>query len=136
MESMTVGRVAKAAGVGVETVRFYEREGLIPEPPRRSSGYRQYPPSAVKRIAFIKRAKELGFKLREIRQLLGLRVHPDEACGPVREAAEAKISEVEERIADLKRLKAVLADLVVACGDRRETSECPILRALDGGGDA
>lgn len=133
MESMTIGRVAKAAGVGVETVRFYEREGLIPEPPRRASGYRQYPPATVRRLVFIRRAKELGFTLRQIGQLLGLRVHPDQACGPVRQAAEAKIVEVQQRIDDLQRIKTVLLDLVEACGDERETSDCPILRALDGG---
>ena len=135
MESMTIGRVARAAGVGVETVRFYEREGLIPEPPRRPSGYRQYPPTTVRRLVFIRRAKELGFTLRQIRELLGLRVHPDQACGPVREAAQAKVVEVEQRIDDLMRLKTVLLDLVEACGDERETNHCPILRALDGGED-
>lgn len=73
---MTIGQVAKAAGVGVETVRFYERVGLIPDPPRRPSGYREYPPDAVHRIEFIKRAKALGFTLAEIGELLSLRVHP------------------------------------------------------------
>lgn len=135
MESMSIGRVAQAAGVGVETVRFYEKEGLIPEPPRRMSGYRQYPTSTVKRLAFIRRAKELGFTLREIRELLDLRVHPDRACEPVREAAAAKIVQVERRIADLLRLKAVLQILVGACQEVRETDECPILNALEGGDD-
>lgn len=135
MESMSIGRVAVAAGVGVETVRFYEKEGLIPEPPRRSSGYRQYPTSTVKRLAFIRRAKELGFTLREIRELLDLRVRPHHACEPVRAAAEAKIVEVERRIADLLRLKKVLTSLVGACHEDRETDDCPILDTLEGGTD-
>ncbi len=132
MQSMTIGRVAQAAAVGVETVRFYEREGLIPEPPRRSSGYRQYPPSTVARLLFIKRAKGLGFTLKEIRQLLGLRIEQGQACGQVRAATQAKLVEVETKIADLQRLAAVLAELVAACGDQRPTSDCPVLYALEG----
>ncbi len=132
MESMTIGQVAKAAGVGVETIRYYERKGLLPEPPRRPSGYRQYPSTAVRRLTFIRRAKDLGFSLREIRELLDLRVQPEEACGAVRESAEAKIAEVEARIADLLSLKRALRGLVEACQAERATDECPILRALEG----
>jgi len=80
MESMTIGKLAKRAGVGVETIRFYERKGLLPEPPRRYSGYREYPESAIDRVRFIRRAKELGFTLKEIGELLELRIRPGTTC--------------------------------------------------------
>ena len=83
MESITIGKVAKGAAVGVETVRFYEREGLIERPPRRDSGYRAYPAGTVDRVRFIKRAKELGFSLKEIKELMALRIAPGATCGQV-----------------------------------------------------
>ncbi|MBI2897941.1 MAG: heavy metal-responsive transcriptional regulator [Deltaproteobacteria bacterium] len=131
MESMTIGQVANAAGVGVETVRFYEREGLLAKPPRRPSGYRQYPPVAVRRIRFIKRAKDLGFTLGEIRELLALRVDPRTTCGDVRDRAEAKIADIDGKLLALQRMRAALVDLTKACSGRGPTSECPILDALD-----
>ena len=85
--ALTIGRLANASGVGVETIRFYEREGLLPEPPRKRSGYRQYPADAVARVLFIRRAKELGFTLKEITELLKLRVDPDTSCADVRALA-------------------------------------------------
>jgi MerR family mercuric resistance operon transcriptional regulator len=131
MESLTIGQVARAAGVGVETVRFYEREGLIAEPPRRASGYRQYPPEAVRRIRFIKRAKELGFTLKEVRELLSLRVDPDTTCGDVRARAEAKTDAIGQKIHALQRMKDALVRLTEACVGSGPTGECPILEALD-----
>lgn len=131
MEPLTIGKVARLAGVGVETIRFYEREGLVEEPPRRASGYRQYPRAAVSRIRFIRRAKELGFSLREIKELLALRLDPERTCEDIRRRAEAKISGIEERIRTLERMKRALEKLAAACGGRGPASECPILEALE-----
>ncbi len=131
MEPLRIGKVAHLGGVGVETVRFYEREGLIEEPPRTESGYRQYPHETVSRIRFIRRAKELGFSLREIRELLALRLDPDTSCEDIRLRAEAKIADIEEKVRTLRRMKKALAKLTAACSGRSPVSECPILEALE-----
>jgi MerR family mercuric resistance operon transcriptional regulator len=131
MKPLTIGQVARSAGVGVETVRFYERQGLLEEPTRRESGYRQYPEDVVARLRFIKRAKEHGFSLREIKELLALRVDPGTTCAEVKSRAEAKIADIEERIQSLQRIKKALARLTAVCRGRGPTSECPILDALD-----
>lgn len=131
MKAMTIGQVAREAGVGVETIRFYERVGLLEEPPRRQSGYRQYSPDAVKHIRFIKRAKELGFSLKEIKELLYLRVDTSTSCGAVKRRAEAKISDIERKVQDLQRMKRALVKLAAACSGRGPISECPILDALE-----
>jgi len=131
MYGMTIGQVAKLASVGIETVRFYEREGLIDEPPRRESGYRQYPEDVVKRLFFIKSAKELGFSLKEIADLLSLRVHPNTTCAHVRQRAEAKLEDVETKIRELHRIKRALTKLAASCRGKGPTSECPILDALE-----
>jgi MerR family mercuric resistance operon transcriptional regulator len=131
MQSLTIGEVAKAAQIGVETVRFYEREGLIAEPPRRRSGYRQYPPDTVRRLRFIRRAKEIGFTLKEIGELLDLRVDPTKSCADVRALANAKVADVNAKMGELARIKAALEKLSRACRGKGPTSECPILDALD-----
>jgi MerR family transcriptional regulator, copper efflux regulator len=131
MQGLTIGKVAKAANVGIETLRFYEREGLIAEPPRRRSGYREYPPDTVRRVQFIRRAKELGFSLKEIAELLSLRVAPSTTCADVRAVARDKISDIETKLAELERMKAALERLARACRGKGPTSECPILDALD-----
>jgi len=128
---MTIGQVARQAGVGVETVRFYERQGLLAEPPRRASGYRQYAPEVVARLRFIKRAQELGFALKEIGELLSLRVDPDMTCGEVKQRAEAKMAAMDAKLRDLQRMRAALAQLVAACNGSGPTSHCPILDALE-----
>lgn len=130
---MTIGEMAKNAGVGVETVRFYEREGLLPEPPRRSSGYRQYSPEALRRLQFIRRTKELGFSLEEIRDLMELRVDPHTSCGEVKRRAEDKITDIERKMAELGRMKKALGRLASSCSGRGPTSTCPILDAMEGG---
>jgi MerR family mercuric resistance operon transcriptional regulator len=132
MKPLTIGQVARSAGVGVETVRFYERQGLLQEPARKESGYRQYPEDVVARLRFIKRAKELGFSLKEIKELLALRVDPATTCAEVKRRAEAKIADVEEKIQALQRIKKALVRLTAVCRGRGPTSECPILDALDG----
>ncbi len=131
METLTIGQLAEKARVNVETVRYYERRGLIAQPPRRVSGYRQYSWDAVERIYFIKRAQELGFSLKEISELLTLRVDSDTTCDDVRDRAEVKITEIEEKIRDLQEMKKALTKLVAACSGRGPTGECPILEALE-----
>jgi MerR family mercuric resistance operon transcriptional regulator len=130
MHTMTIGQVAKHAGVGVETVRFYERQGLLDAPPRRQSGYRQYSQEVIRRIQFIKRAKDLGFSLKEIRDLLSLRVDPAMTCSEVKARAEAKIADIDTKIRDLQRMHTALVQLAAACTGQGRTSQCPILEAL------
>jgi MerR family mercuric resistance operon transcriptional regulator len=131
MNPLTIGQVARRAGVGVETVRFYERRGLLDRPARKGSGYRQYPEDVVARLRFIKRAKELGFSLREIAELLALRVEPSTTCAEVRERAAAKIADIAAKIESLRRMKEALVRVTNQCRGRGPTSECPILDALD-----
>jgi len=127
----TIGQVAKQAGVGVETIRFYERSGLLKEPPRNSSGYRVYPADTVARVMFIRRAKDLGFTLNEIADLLALRVDTNTTCADVKARAETKIAGIKERIRELKRMKRALAMLAASCHGSGPASECPILEALE-----
>ncbi len=129
--SLTIGQVAKQAGVGVETIRFYERERIIAEPPRRESGYREYDPEIVKRLHFIKRAQELGFSLKEIVQLLALRVDPRTSCAGVKKRAEAKLEEIERKIQDLKRMQKILKEVTAACVASKPITDCPILHCFD-----
>lgn len=130
VESLTIGQLAQRAGVGVETIRFYEREGLIADPPRRPSGYRDYPVETVARIVFIRRAKDLGFTLREINELLQMRVRPRRSCAQVKRSADAKIADIDGKIAALRRMRQALKDLTKACEQRAPTTECPILASL------
>jgi Hg(II)-responsive transcriptional regulator len=131
MESLRIGQLARQAGVHLETVRYYERRGLLSQPPRSRSGYRQYPLETVRRVRFIKRAQSLGFTLEEIEDLLALRVQHRRGCGAVEQEARGVLTRVESRIAELERMRNVLTKLVVACRERRATEECPILDALE-----
>lgn len=131
MTTLTIGKVAQRANLGIETVRFYEREGLVDEPPRGPSGYRHYPESVVPRLLFIKRAKELGFTLNEIKDLLSLRLDPETTCADVKQRAERKIADVEEKMRSLRRIKKALVRLTESCSGRGPVDECPILEALD-----
>ncbi|OFV94895.1 MAG: hypothetical protein A3F68_01705 [Acidobacteria bacterium RIFCSPLOWO2_12_FULL_54_10] len=134
MKQFSIGEVARYGGVGVETIRFYEREGLIAEPPRKESGYRQYTQETVVRLRFIQRAKDLGFSLREIKELLSLRIEPLTDCADIQERAEAKVRDIEGKIQTLQRMKKALANLVASCPGRVPASDCPILDALEGSG--
>jgi Hg(II)-responsive transcriptional regulator len=136
MNGLRIGQVAKRAGVGVETVRFYERKGLIEDPPRRASGYRQYPEDVIPRIRFIRRAGELGFSLKEIQELLDLRAESTARGGAVRDRTEAKVREIEARITDLKSIRSVLTGLTARCDRKAAVKECPILAALEADGEA
>ncbi|NBB91129.1 MAG: MerR family DNA-binding protein [Spirochaetes bacterium] len=133
MDTLTIGEVARRAEIGVETIRYYEREGLVPQPERSESGYRQFPPDTVRRLRFIVHAKRLGFSLKEIAELLSLRVDTPStvACNEVREHAERKLQEVEERMQALGRMKDVLGELIDSCRGRAATDPCPILRSLE-----
>ena len=129
--TLRIGALAHAAGVGVETIRFYERKGLLPEPPRTRSGYRQYPGDTVDRVKFIRRAQGLGFALREISELLDLRVDEVAACGPVEAQAREKLEQVASKIEALRQMETALRRLVEACEAREPTGVCPILEELD-----
>ncbi len=129
---LTIGEVARQAGVGVETVRFYEREGLLEEPPRRPSGYRQYDHEAVAVLRFIRRGKELGFTLKDIRSLLALRRDASATRAEVRQQAKTKVADIEARIADLQRVRDVLQKLIRKCHGDGAAAGCPILEALQG----
>jgi MerR family mercuric resistance operon transcriptional regulator len=134
MKPLTIGQVARQGGVGIETVRFYERQGLVDEPARKESGYRQYPENVVARLRFIKRAKELGFSLKEIKQLIALRFDPATSCADVKQQAEAKVADIEAKIRDLQRMRKALLKLAASCKGRGPVQECSILEALDGKG--
>ena len=132
MQALTIGKVARRAAVGVETVRFYERQGLIAEPQRARSGYRLYPETTVTRIRFIRRAKELSFSLREIRELLALRVDPEVSSAEVKSRAQTKIAAIEEKIRTLQRMQETLARLASVCDGYAPVRTCPILAGFDG----
>ena len=132
---LTIGRLAQEAGINLETVRYYERRGLLPKPPRTASGYRMFPPEAARRLRFIKRAQDLGFSLKEIRELLALRTSPRTSTQEVRKRAEVKIADIERKIKTLGSMKKTLQTLVQSCPDCVPISECPILESLDGDGD-
>ncbi len=127
MKTMTIGTLAKKAEVGIETIRFYERQGLLEPPTRRPSGYRQYPEGVVDRLRFIKRGKELGFSLKEIKELLTLRATPGTTCDQVKSQAETKLRQIEAKIRDLQRMKRALKKLTIACQGQGSVSDCPIL---------
>jgi len=128
---MTIGKVAETAGVSVQTVRFYERKGLLPRPRRSSNGYRLYDAGSVERIRFVRHAQEIGFSLREIGELLALRIDDVTTCDDVRKRAEAKRAEVEDRIRKLENMRDVLVRLASHCATGKALSDCPILEALD-----
>ncbi len=127
----TIGRLAKTAGVNVQTVRYYERRKLLPPTSRMPSGYRLYSDEALRRLRFIRNAQALGFTLREIAELLNLRVSSAARCGDVKRKAQAKLAGVEEKARDLKALARALRSLTEACQTGQPTDRCPILNALE-----
>ncbi len=130
MKRRTIGWVAKEAGVGVETVRFYERRGLIDQPQTPRQGWREYGTDTVRAIRFIKRAQELGFTLAEIEDLLALRTAKRTRCSEVRAATEEKINAVDAKLRDLRRIRKALAKLAKACATSGDELHCPILDVL------
>ncbi len=130
--SLRTGEVARMAGVSVETLRFYERQGILAEPPRRASGYREYPPETVDLVRFVKRAQEVGFSLREVRELLALRPVPARAPEPVRRLVQSKIADIDQKVRDLDAMRRALNDLLCACEENARPASCPIIEALSG----
>ncbi|MFM0758529.1 Hg(II)-responsive transcriptional regulator [Paraburkholderia strydomiana] len=133
MREMTIGQLAEAAEVNVETVRYYHRRGLLPAPPRPVGGIRRYPPAVLRRLRFIKRSQSLGFSLDEVEALLSL--HDGRACSTARAIAEHKLAEVRQRIQDLSLLEGALRTLVQRCSTSKGKVSCPLIDALMDGGE-
>lgn len=131
MEQLTIGLLARKCRVNLETIRYYERQGLLPKPPRLPSGYRTFPPDVIRRLHFIKRSQGLGFSLKEIKELLALQINPRTSCADVRSRAEAKIADIAEKMRTLEAMKQALEHLATACSGRGSVSDCPILESLD-----
>ena len=128
--SLTIGAVAKRVGVAIDTIRYYEREGLLPEPERRASGYRSYGDATVAQLRFIRRAKDLGFTLEEIRELLMLSADRLHGVKRVKQRATQRLAAIELRTAELQRIRDGLAQLVESCPGHGKPEACPILAAL------
>lgn len=127
---MKIGELAHRAGVGIDTVRYYERQGLLPAPERLASGYRRYGRTDVARLRFVRRAKALGFTLLEIRDLLALSERREDDMGGLKAAAAAKLADVEARVIELTRIRDGLKTLVASCPGHGALGQCPILNAL------
>jgi Hg(II)-responsive transcriptional regulator len=128
---MRSGQVADEAGVNVETLRYYERRGLLREPPRRESGYRIYGQDAVRIVRFVKRAQELGFSLGEVESLLELSDGGPESCDAAQQLAKRRINELDRRIADLQAMRESLGQLLATCSLPRAQRECPLLQSIE-----
>ena len=128
---MRIGTAAVQAGVNVQTLRYYERRGLLPKPPRRVSGYREFPDDAVRMVRFIKRAQDLGFTLDEVEELLRLRNDKRRDRARIRAVADRRVRQIEGKIAELQAMKKALSRLIHCCHEG-STLECPIIEALDG----
>jgi MerR family mercuric resistance operon transcriptional regulator len=128
MQEMTIGQLAEAAEVNVETVRYYHRRGLLPVPPRPTGGIRRYPENVLRRLRFIKRSQSLGFSLDEVEALLSL--HDGQTCRAARAIAEHRLTDVRQRMQDLSRLEAALASLVQRCSTSKGKMSCPLIDAL------
>lgn len=125
-----IGKLARRAGVNIQTVHYYERRKLILPVGRRESGYRVYDDETLKRLRFIRHAKELGFTLEEIRGLLDLSIDAAVSCDSVREKATHKLKDVDEKIKALGSIRRILKELINACNKRRPTEKCPILKSI------
>ena len=130
MQTMTIGRLAKEAGVNIDTIRYYERHGLLPRASRRASGYREYARADVARLNFIRRAKDLGFSLADIGELLSLSQDRHNDMRGVKLKAEDRLVDVEQRIRELQKVRRGLKALIAACPGHGELATCPIVAAL------
>lgn len=133
MTLLSIGQIAKKTKLTVETIRFYEKQGLIIPPQRSDAGYRQYQADTVKRVFFIRRAKEVGFTLKEIKELLFLRKKPGTSCTEIKLRSLEKIEEIDKKMQDLQKIKKALSLMVMRCSGSGDLSECPILETLDFG---
>lgn len=127
---MKIGELARGAQVSIDTIRYYEREGLLPAPPRLASGYRRYEQTDLARLRFVRRAKTLGFTLVEIRDLLALSGRREDDMGGLKTAATEKLTDVEAKLAELTRIRDGLLTLVASCPGHGALEQCPILYAL------
>lgn len=134
--AFTIGEVARRAHVGIDTVRYYERNRLLPVPARRTSGYRQYTHADVLRLNFIRRAKDIGFSLSEIRELMALSIDRERGVRGIKQRAQARLAEIDTRIRQLQRVHRGLKALVAACPGHGRLESCPILEALGGEGNS
>jgi len=134
MDGLTIGNLAKLAEVHIETLRYYERQGIVPRPPRTISNYRRYPEDTIRRVRFVKHSRKLGFSLEEIKELLALRGTHGAGCRNVQQRAAAKIKEIEEKIRSLQAMRRSLRNLVEQCKGKAPLTECPILESLDSNG--
>ncbi len=130
-QMMKIGAVAARADVNIQTVRYYERRGLLPEPSRTESNYRLYSEESVQRVRFVKRAQELGFTLEEIKELLSLRAAPGTDCADVRNRAEVKVQDIDNKVRTLRAMRTALTRLIGECSGKGPVTQCPILEALD-----
>lgn len=131
MKSLRSGELASEAQVNPETLRYYEREGLLPQPKRSESGYRLYQADDVKRVQFIKRAQDLGFSLKEIKDLLALKFSESQSAAAVKALAKQKIEAIDQKIADLTSIRQALGELYEACSGSGSVAHCPIIQCLD-----
>lgn len=129
---LTIGQLSKMSSIGIEAIRFYERQKLLPSPKRTISGYRQYNSDAIEYLNFISKAKELGFTLKEIKELLSLRISGKSSCSDVRQKATDKLRSVERKLSNLRKISGALKKLIKRCERKRiDAVSCPILEGLE-----
>lgn len=131
MSTLSIGQAAKITGISVEAIRFYEKQGLVSVPNRTAAGYRQYSPETIKRIRFILHAKDAGFTLKEVADLLALRQSSRDSCSKIKQRAQMKLQDVESRLNDLHMVRDALSNLVAKCDDKEKMGACPIIEALE-----
>ena len=135
MEGLTTAKLAREGGVNLETIRYYERRGLLPKPPRTPSGYRRFSDDSIRRLRYIRRAQDLGFTLKEIKELLAIKVKRGATCADVRRKAEAKIADVDAKIRHLQAIREALHEMTATCFGNGPVTNCTILDALNGKGE-
>jgi len=131
MNGLPIGKIAKQVGISCDAIRMYERQRLIEEPERAANGYRIYPESVIARLQFIQQAKAMGFSLKEIGELLAIKHTAANTCDQVRTEAQAKLQNIEKKIAELQRLKKAIGILIRTCNESHDDNHCPLLDALE-----
>jgi len=126
----SIGQIAKKSGISVDTIRYYEKEGLLEKPQRKDSGYRQYNDDVIERLSFIRQAKSLGFTLTQINELLSLEVKKGTTSKDIKNIAQSKLKDIEEKIKMLKKMQKILKELVTQCSGKGPVEQCPILNAI------
>jgi len=126
----SIGQIAKKSGISVDTIRYYEKEGLLEKPQRKDSGYRQYNDDVIERLSFIYQAKSLGFTLTQINELLSLEVKKGTTSKDIKNISQSKLKDIEEKIKMLKKMQKILKELVTQCSGKGPVEQCPILNAI------